>query len=158
MPDAHATTTTAYRRLPGRQWLRMTGRQRLYLGPDHILVVETHYMSEECVRFYFRDIHAITVVRTGGWAAWNVVLATAAALVALLALAASGGLAIFVWAVAGVFAAALVANLLPGPTCSCRIRTVVSERRLSAVERLRQADRLIAILHPLIEAAQATPP
>ena len=51
--------STTYRRMPGSAGLIM--RKRLWLGPDHILMVRSHVLSEEYRRFYFADIEALVV-------------------------------------------------------------------------------------------------
>src|ERR1700690_2887131 len=50
---------TPYRRLPG--WSGLIMRKRLWLGPDHILLVSSKVLSEEYRRFYFADIEALVV-------------------------------------------------------------------------------------------------
>jgi hypothetical protein len=147
-------TEAKYRRLPGK-WLCA---QRVYLGEDHLLVVESRYMVQEVRRFYFRDIHAILIAGKSGWRAANIVLSLATLFMVLLALGIGGGWGIFCWVMAGPFGLALVANVAAGPGCSCRLRTVVSDRRLAAMGRLRHAENLVALLAPLIEAAQREGP
>ena len=42
-------------------------RTKLYLGTDHLLLVEQLILVERYKRFYFRDIQAITATRSSRW-------------------------------------------------------------------------------------------
>ena len=62
-----------YRKLPG------IGRDvatysRLYLGPGHLLVVNSTGFTESYKRFYFQDIQAIVLCRTRSRLIWNIIL------------------------------------------------------------------------------------
>src|SRR5580698_2302749 len=46
-------------------------RSALWLGGDHLLLVETSGFTENYKRFYFRDIQAITVQETRRGQVWN---------------------------------------------------------------------------------------
>ena len=144
-----------YQRLPGRRWLNPFGRQRLYLGSDHVLLAAGHYLTEEYMRFHFRDIQAITVRQTHVAMVWNIVLGSTLGGLALIALAAPGAGALVVSILMIALAVPLTVNIASGPSCVCRLRTIVSDRRLTCVNRLRAAQRLLDVLAPRIEAAQA---
>lgn len=148
-----APTNKPYRKLPGRG----TGGFkvcRLWLGDDHLLLVQASSFGERYKRFYFADIQAFLLRRTAGYVAW--------AIVWLLAVAACAGLALNIdppgrWIVLGVAAlllGGLAAHLAFGPTCACQVRTAVQSEDLPSLKRLRTARRVIAQLRPLIEAAQ----
>src|SRR5690349_19709098 len=124
-----------YRRLPG------TGsgafeQVRLYLGPDHLLLVSSSGYTESYKRFYFRDIQAITVRASARGKVWNGIwglLTLSAAAIALQV----GGVAFVVWlSIAGIFFLLLAIHFSYGPTCICHIQTAVQTRPLPSLNRL----------------------
>jgi hypothetical protein len=129
-------------------------QSRLYLGPDHLLLVTSSGYSESYRRFYLRDIQAITVRKTVRGQVWNSILAFLTLLAVIIAFQLSGA-AMFIWSgIAGILLALLAVNFGRGPTCLCQIRTAVQIRPLPPLNRLRRARRVIAQLRPLIVAAQ----
>ena len=52
-----------YRRLPGRGRTPL-GSHSLWIGEDHLLLVELRGFTETYRRFYFRDVQAIILRRT----------------------------------------------------------------------------------------------
>jgi hypothetical protein len=148
-----------YKRLPGFGISRLVA-QRLWLGPDHLLVVLSQYLTERYKRFYFQDIQALTVTRSTKGVLMSVIFAIVAAFFALWAIlgytligwdpiptAIVGGIAI-VWVLL------LLVNVLLGPTCRCYLYTAVNCEELYAVGRWRTAQRMLHRLRPLIESAQ----
>jgi hypothetical protein len=158
-----------YRRLPGRarkRWAFSWERSALWLAPDHVLHVRTAGYTESCKRFYLADIQALVVCKTTAGATLNVVMGGLAGLLGLVAAVGLLGLmvgseagipdwsvAVFA-ATAGVFVLAVLINTALGPTCVCRLHTAVQVEHLPSLGRLRTARRTLAILRPLIEAAQ----
>jgi len=142
-----------YRRLSGTG----TGafeQIRLYQGPDHLLLVSSSGYNESYMRFYFRDIQAITVRTSIRGKIWNGVWIFLAFLAAIIALQV-GGVAMMVWSmIAGIFFILLAVHFSFGPTCICQIRTAVQTRALPSLNRLRRAQKVIARLRPIIERAQ----
>ena len=138
--------------------LRGTGsnvveRISLYLAPDHLLQVSSAGYSESYLRFYFRDIQAITVRKTAWGLIFNIVWGVLAAL--FLALAVDSAEAAIAWGiVGGIFLGLLLMNLFAGPTCVCEIQTAVQKRKLGAVTRLRCARRFIEQIRNQIQPAQ----
>jgi hypothetical protein len=148
-----------YKRLPGFGISRLIA-QRLWLGPDHLLVVSSQYLTERYKRFYFQDIQALTVTRSTKGVLMSVIFAIVGAFFALWAIlgytligwdpiptAIVGGIAIF-WVLL------LLVNVLLGPTCRCYLYTAVNCEELYAVGRWRTAQRMLHRLRPLIESAQ----
>jgi hypothetical protein len=137
-----------YKRLAGTRG----GIHSLWVAGDHLLLLSNHSFSEEYRRFFFRDIQQISVAKTQGAMILNIVLG------ALVLLLASVIPFVEVWEGLGVwiaFASLLcVSNLLKGPSCICELRTAVQTVRLKPLRRLRRAQKVIAQLRPLIEAAQ----
>ena len=138
--------------------LRGTGsslveRISLYLAPDHLLQVSSAGYSETYLRFYFRDIQAITVRKTAWGLSFNIVWGVLAAL--FLALAFDSTEAAIAWGiVGGIFLGLLLMNLFAGPTCVCEIQTAVQKRKLGAVTRLRRSRRFIERIRGHIQPAQ----
>jgi hypothetical protein len=131
--------------------LRGTGsnvveRISLYLAPDHLLQVSSAGYSESYLRFYFRDIQAITVRKTSYGLVFNIIWGVLAALF----------LALAVEATEAAFLGLLLMNFLAGPTCVCEIQTAVQKRKLGAVTRLRRAQRFIDQIRNQIQPAQNT--
>lgn len=155
---------TQYQRLPGRG-AGLVSFHRLYLGPDHLLLVTSTGYSETYRRFYFRDIQAIVLQKTAAWAVWNGVLGSLSALCALLVTVYLIGRApeMMVPLVLGLVLAPfsvvpLVWNLLLGPTCVCLLGTAVQTTKMPTLGRLRTARRVVARIKPLIEAVQGPLP
>jgi hypothetical protein len=155
-----------YRRLPGRGsrnegWLTVTATSsRLYLGDDHLFCVDRSTFFEDYRRFYFGDIQAITLRKTDRGKIWNAVLGVLCGLSAISALIFSSGIseiaAMFFAAFAGLCLVLLGLNVARGPTCKCHLLTAVQMEVLPSLNRLRVANRALALLRPMIEQAQGT--
>ena len=153
-----------YRKLPGSGSRRdgnfvagSVKQSRLWLGPDHLLLVDSTLVAQDLKRFYFRDLQAITVRKTHTGRTTNLVLVVLIALCGLWASLISdqaGRFALcFVAAVPGVF---LIINSVLGPTCDCQLQTAVQSERLPSLGRLRTARKVLALLRPHLELAQGT--
>ena len=148
-----------YTRLPGRGTAGFQ-RSRLWLGPDHLLLVASSTIGERYKRFYFADIQALVIRRKWSfpWAslAWLPLIWIAA----LAAQNLGSGLAwIVMLASIGVLAACFLAHIfLRASQCQCRIQTAVQTEVLASLHRLRAAQKVFAQLRPLIEAAQSPAP
>ncbi|HEV2695952.1 MAG TPA: hypothetical protein VG347_23900 [Verrucomicrobiae bacterium] len=161
MPDA---APVQYVRLPGRGLARKglsfvaasRSSCRLWLGDDHLLQVESMGgYSEGYKRFYFRDIQVFYLHRTRSWFVNNIVLGLLTVLFLLFAwvVGETGG-TITLGVIAGLFGFFMVVNLLRGPTCRCFLKTAVHLEELPSLRRRRNAEKVLARLQPLIEAAQ----
>jgi hypothetical protein len=129
-------------------------RTKLYLGTDHLLLIEQFILVERYKRFYFRDIQAITATKSARW----IVLGTLWGVLALLA-------AVFllvhnlVALTLGTFFAVLfglifVYNIVLGPTCIVRLQTAVQTHRCAPLERIRDFHKGMETIEPLIRNAQ----
>jgi hypothetical protein len=154
-----------YRKLPGRgrrftspRWLDVTAsRSTVWLGSDHLLVVDDAGYSERYRRFPYADIQAIVVRRTGTYG-------TAAAVLALLAAVPLAGSfltgEVGAWilrSLGGLFVLLLALHALRGPTCRTTLHTAVHVEEVPAWKRLRVARRGIARLRPFLPAPQVEP-
>jgi hypothetical protein len=133
-------------------------RTKLYLGTDHLLLIEQLILVERYKRFYFRDIQVITATRSSRWLVFGALWAFLALLSALsffvhnpYAVAA----AIFFSA---VFGFAFVHNMIQGPTCIVRLRTAVQTHRIAPLERIRDFRSGMQTIEPLIRSAQLPAP
>ncbi len=145
---------TRYRRLPGyRRGLFRSAS--VWLGPDHLLSVQSMRFHEEYKRFYLRDVQAIVVAD-----ATRFHVSTRSILIAVLWLAAWLALRDFsVWAGVVLWTAAIVligAWLYVSTACSvtCRIYTAVSRDEFRSVYRTWTARRFLREVEPRISAAQ----
>ena len=146
-----------YQKLPGRG-LTWTSYSRVWLAADHVLLVRGQTWTETYRRFFFPDIQAVILRRTHTGKIWNAVWGGSAAFFLIIALMLNGSAALVVASLAAPFAVALLINLMLGPTCACHIRTAVQMERLGALNRVRAARQFIALVEPLIMAAQLEPP
>ena len=135
-------------------------RSSLWLGDDHLLLVECTGYSETYKRFFFRDIQAITISKTKVRVVWNWVWGVLLAIAGLIiwasshdASSATGAIvaAIIVLIISGI---PLLLNNLFGPTCACEIRTAVQTENLPSLCRVRKTQKVLNRIRPLIIAAQ----
>ncbi len=151
-----------YRKLPGRGNRRegtfiagAVRQSRLWLGQDHLLLVDSTLNAQELKRFYFRDIQAITVRKTHKGRTTNLVLAGLIAMFCLWAVLITDDVGQGVLlTIAAVFGGFLIANSLFGPTCECHLQSAVQREQLPSLGRLRTARKVLGLLRPHIEQAQ----
>ena len=149
-------------RVRNRAFFSLVTRSRtsLWLGPDHLLCVDSTGFTESYKRFYFRDIQVITVQATNRRAVWNWILGLLAALCLI-----AGDLGslfrndpspqVFVFGILFfVFAVPLVLNNVFGRTCLCQLRTAVQTEDLASLSRIRKTRKVLDKIRPLIAAAQ----
>jgi hypothetical protein len=147
----------SYIKLPGRgrkaflPW--PNGYQRLWLGADHVLVVDSGPLSERSRRFAFADIQSLETCRTSAGRGMNLLWGLLVALTVLLGLGLPG-FNRFWYFMAFIFAVALVLNIVFGPTCRSYLRTAVHEERLTALGRYRTAVAVMETLSTQIQSAQ----
>ena len=155
----------AYTRLPARGrkgfGLLDPGRYELHLGPDHVLHLCRGLFKETYKRFYFDDVQAVVVSRTSTRGSMNLFLAVLSLVSVFLAVTVTIVFSLDVLSTAAVLALLagiplllLAWNTALGPTCRCRLYTAVQTEDVTAMSRMRRAEATLAILGPLIEAAQ----
>ncbi len=161
-----------YRKLPGRNVNFFGGRSQLWIAEDHLLEVTGLMLAERYRRFPLADIRAFVVEKTRSqaialWIYGGVLAISGSATAALIwgavkisdrdASVVTGVFAGFAGIVAVIALIGLLITLFRGATCRCSIQTTAGLRVLAAPTRRRGAERLLAVLAPEIEAAQAAP-
>jgi hypothetical protein len=149
-----------YRKLPGVRRGILSGAS-LWLGSDHILHVKNTRFAEDYRRYYFSDIEAIYLRKTGRFLPPPaVVIAVILGLIAVLILSVSRRTAAMEWTWAGLLAiAAYAAWLCLFRSCVCSIQTAVSTDRLSCLHRVSGAraaieqitNRVLQVQGPSVE-------
>ncbi len=138
-----------------------TTRSSLWLGQDHLLVIDSNGYTETYRRFFFRDIQCFMVALSQRQITWNIVLGvlTVIGVVgwALYFRSHAPGLVSASLATATVllFGVPLLMNNLLGATCTCHLRTAVQTGCRPSIKRVRQAHRIMDQLRPLILQAQS---
>lgn len=126
----------------------------LWVGSDHLLLVDSYGASEDYRRFYFAEIQAFAVRRTRRLEIGAAVLGTFVLLFGAWASAAGEVARIILGILAAIFVVALAVHALLGPTCRCYVVTRVKREELPALKRTRNARRALDLVRPLIVAAQ----
>jgi hypothetical protein len=154
-----ARTTIPYLPLPGRGSAGLQ-RCRLWLGPDHLLLVAASAIGERYKRFYFADIQAVVLQRKWSfpaaallWLPMVLVLAISLSITSVRTQA-QGVLGALIGATAALLVAFLLHVWLRGRGVKCYIRTAVQNEHLPTLHRPRTAEKVLARIRPLIEAAQ----
>ncbi|HTB82702.1 MAG TPA: hypothetical protein VK742_03530 [Candidatus Sulfotelmatobacter sp.] len=136
-------------------------RSSLWLGDDHLLLVDRNGYTETYKRFYFRDIQAFIIRATKTRMTWNWILGIPAGLclmfVIFLAFDVRGfdaGAITIICIVAAICGIPLFFNNLFGTTCACQIRTAVQTEELPSLCRLRQTRKVLDKIRPLVATAQ----
>lgn len=142
-----------YRKLPGHRRGFIRGSS-VWLGPDHLLLVNSYRFREEYKRYYFRDIQAIVAGEAPRFH-----LSTRSAAIGyfwLLAFVITFRFPKAPWITGGVGVALVIAWAYLSATCSCRCRlyTAVSRDTLPSVYRTWVAARFLRAVEPHITAVQ----
>jgi hypothetical protein len=154
MPDA------PYQRLSRWQTFALLGSSSLWLGADHLLLVQHTGYSETYKRFYFSAIQSVSVRRTRTRTIYNLVVGTFAAFFLVAALSSTDevpALAGF-GSIAALLLAVVAINSVRGPTCRVSIKTAVQTVDVPSVSRLRAARKILDHIRPLITARQGELP
>lgn len=132
-----------------------TGNSSLWLGPDHVLCIDSSGYTENYKRFYFRDIQAFIVRKTDGYNYASLVLGILGLFLAVIAFVSSGtATRVVLFSFAAFFLLCMLLNLLFGPTTLCYLQTAVQVESLPSLHRLRKARKVLNVLRPLIANAQ----
>jgi hypothetical protein len=156
-------TPKEYKRLPGRgmrvegNWFIAFSRSfcTLWLGEDHLLLLDRMGYTETYKRFYFKDIQAVMIRRTAKADVVNIALAVLALGFVGWALSVTNLAGrVTLWILGGVFALLALANFLRGPSCVAHIKTPVQIEQVPSWNRLRGARKGLDRIRPLLLEAQ----
>jgi len=128
-------------------------RGRLYLGPDHLLEIQSFGYTENYRRYFFNDIQGFTIVKTRWATIGNIVLSLFGGFL-VLAMVGAGAGALASGIVGGCFALFLLLNIIFGPTCIVYIQTPIQRQRLPGLNRLRRTRALLTQIEAHIQATQ----
>jgi hypothetical protein len=132
-----------------------TSRSSLWLGKDHLLVIETTGYTETYKRFYFRDLHGVFLWTTSQWKIVALILAVLGGVFGVPALLAEEPIAAWIFGALSVLCLlGMTLDLMLGPTCRCRFRSAVQTEEMPSLNRLRRARKVLDQVRPLITAAQ----
>lgn len=130
-------------------------RVQLWLGDDHLLVVDWDGYREFYKRIRYQDVQTIVVRKTAEGRIINGILGGVALMfVALALLMDDSGAMIAFLVIASLVGLLLLVNVLSGSTCTCQLRTAVQTEELVSLGRVRQARKALDRLRPLITTAQ----
>lgn len=148
-----ATPAPAYRKLT-RLHRTLGAMSQLWLGPDHLLHVQSTGYTESYRRFYLRDIQCMLVVHTGRRA--YLALTLGAIMLIIVAFMTQGGAGPVGFGIlAAVFLPLFLWNHLLGPGCRVVLITAVQQENIASLSRLPKTRRVLGELRTQIEAAQA---
>lgn len=157
-PVKKAKKQPPYRKLPGRMpTLRVgaSGIKSLYLGDDHLLLVDKVFFVEHYKRFAYADIQALVLRQTVRGLVMSIVLAVMAAGFGVLGWSVEEPAGRYIlWGIAAFFGLLLIVNLGRGPTCRCQLETAVGPQPLLTLSRLRPARKAFALIIERITATQ----
>lgn len=132
-----------------------SGNTSLWLGPDHLLCIESTGFTESYKRFYFRDIQAFIIRKTDGYKYASLVLGLLGVFLSVLgAVSGDRTVLIVMLSIAAFFWLCMLLNLLLGATAACSLQTAVQVEPLPSIHRLRKARDVLSTLRPLIASAQ----
>lgn len=154
-----ARTPRLYKKLLG--WRGGLGsRFSLWLGPDHVLLVEANMMTERYQRVWLRDLQGF-IVRPSREALWATSVGAGFTLLfGVLAVALEVDMAVTgtFWTLAVVGATSLLFGLIFARTCHFYAVTAVQRTEWPNVARRRHLRKLLRRLEPLVREAQAGEP
>lgn len=142
-----------YRKLPGTG-RRAMGYSKLWQAKDHLLLVTGNTMSETYRRFYFSDIQALQFRKNFYGKAYNIAFAGLLLLFLAPEMFSSGDKLIVTRIMAAIWAVLLTVNLIKGSTCTTTLLTAVQSEPIPSLHRVRNTQRVLRAIVPLIEAAQ----
>ncbi len=151
-----------YTKLPGKgtrrgSFIGVTSTySKLWLGKDHLLLVDSNGYKETYKRFAFRDIQSLVITQTKSRTVKHAIFLGLATMFLIAGILINHPVG---WILLGLPAALFVTlslvNGLRGPTCRASITTAVQTEELASLNRIRQTEKILSRLQPLILEAQA---
>lgn len=146
-----------YQRVRGLWQTGTLSRASLFSGGDHLLMCDYRTgFTERYRRFYFSDIQAIIIRKTGHWLVGVAIWGFFA--ICLLVIALSTHWNLFLKIMEGICLCFVLRHLVRGPSCKTHVQTAVQTDVLPMLKRVRQTNRVLSRIFPLIEQAQGTMP
>ena len=143
----------AYRKLAG-SGSSLISVHALWLGQDHLLSVKSYGYTEYYRRFPYKDIQAVTAIKTSRGKITSLILSVPAALLLFAAYKAGDELSFVLLFLAGICLSFLLVNVLLGPTCSLRVHTAVQTADMPSPCRMRKAMKVMDRLRFVLESTQ----
>ena len=130
-------------------------RVQLWLGDDHLLILDWDGSREFYKRIRYQDIQTIIVQRTTEGKIVNALLGGIVLFLVICGLAVGDTVGtIILLVIAAIFGLILLGNFISGPTCKCQLRTAVQTEELHSLTRLPKVRKALDRLRPRITAAQ----
>lgn len=130
-------------------------RTQLWLGKEHLLLVESGGAREYYKRFDYNDIQAIIVRKTNEQFMVNLFLGIIVLLLVGLGISIKDSTALSIFCgIAAFFGLVLLLNWLASPSCVCHIRTAVQLDELVSLRRVKTAKKVIARIQKRVEEKQ----
>ena len=130
--------------------------QSIWMGDDHLLVVNKTVANERYQRFFLKDIQAFQITstsrRTIFTVLWVIFLIGSASM-----LLGEGGWRVTGWVGCIVFMLSLLLNLSFGESVRCTIKTAIGESHLPTLRRNRASLRFLDDLRNLVAPLQTLP-
>ncbi|MHC4561211.1 MAG: hypothetical protein ACYS8X_00385 [Planctomycetota bacterium] len=147
-----ATRDKQYRRFP-RLSRRPHASHTLWLGDDHVLLVNSTFVTERYSRISYDEIRAVTIRRTTGAIWCGGVFGVLIVLFGLIA-ASVGSPA---WSLILLVAALVLFlwNLVLGHSCACRVYTSIGAHPVRALFRLKYARQFVRAISQRIYEVQS---
>jgi hypothetical protein len=135
------------------------GRYRIYLGNDHLLLLEQFFFIQFYYRFYFRDIQGIIACRTIHFVVALVLLVFGIGMVYVGALPVTQGKELnggswFLIVTSAILSLFSLIQVIRGNTYRIAMITKVQKKRLKGTMSRRKWRVIRAIIVPLIETGQ----
>ncbi len=150
-----------YKKFSGKK-RNFIGIDRIWIGPDHLLIVESTGISERYKRFFFKDIQAIRLLKTKTTIAKIIYIATLFLVVGFLGAwawnSSAQEVAVFPIIACLVLLYYLIRLFIQGPSCECWIYSSVQKEKIKPVTKVKTGKKLLGLLVPKIEALQGPLP
>lgn len=146
-----------YVRIPGKD-CGLYRRRTLWMGDDHLLLVESSGFTERYQRLHFKDMQAVIIHETTRMRDLNVMFAALAFLSATPALIhldfPHSPLSLAGMVLSVLFLIALLVNMLRGPTCACSVQMPLATHELPTLRLHKDVETLLDRLKPQVEKIQ----
>mgnify|MGYP001546421120 CR=1 FL=1 len=150
---------TEYKKFPFKK-RKLVGASRLWIGPDHLLLVDSTGISETYRRFFYKDIQAVNLVKKNSNHYKMIALLLFTVLSGIAAVVSwkyyfPPGLVIFC-IIGPVLAVYTVRQIIKGPACDCWVYSSVQKEKLLPVGTMKAGKRFIDFLLPRVEQVQGS--